>query len=43
MKYLLKIKIPNETGNVRIRDPKFGMKMQEILSDVKAEAPQLNR
>jgi hypothetical protein len=37
MKYLMKIKIPNETGNVRIRDPKFGMKMQEMLNEVKAE------
>ena len=34
----MKVKIPNETGNIRIRDPRFGMKMQEILADVKAEA-----
>lgn len=38
MKYLIKIKIPNETGNIRVKDPKFGMKIQEILTDVKAEA-----
>lgn len=38
MKYILKVRIPNETGNVRIKDPQFGMKVQEILKEVKAEA-----
>lgn len=38
MKYLMKVMIPNETGNKRLRDPEFGRKIQKILADVKAEA-----
>jgi len=37
MKYLMKVMIPNEAGNARLRDSNFGMKMQEALKDVKAE------
>lgn len=38
MKYLMKIKMPNERGNDNIRDPQFGLKMQEALAEIKAEA-----
>jgi hypothetical protein len=38
MKYLMKVTFPNETGNLRIKDPQFGTKMKEILAEVKAEA-----
>ena len=34
----MKVRIPSETGNERIKDPQFGMKMQEALKEVKAEA-----
>jgi hypothetical protein len=38
MKYIMKVRFPNETGNIRLKDPLFGKKMKEILSEVKAEA-----
>jgi hypothetical protein len=38
MKYIIKVSLPTEKGNERIKDPQFGKKMQEILSDIKAEA-----
>lgn len=38
MKFLMKVKFPNEIGNERLRDPQFGSKMQEVLKEVKAEA-----
>lgn len=38
MKYIMKISMPVEKGNERIKDPKFGKIMQEILSEIKAEA-----
>lgn len=38
MKYLMKIKMPNPSANLNLRDPQFGRKMQEILTEVKAEA-----
>ncbi len=37
MKYILKVKIPNTHGNELMKDPQFGMKMQKILEEVKAE------
>jgi hypothetical protein len=37
MKYLMKVRIPNETGTKNVADPQFGMKMQEIFKEVKAE------
>jgi hypothetical protein len=37
MRYLLKFKFPTEHGNTLLRDPKFGQKMQQLLSDMKAE------
>jgi hypothetical protein len=38
MKYLMKIRMPNETANDAIRDPQFGKKMNDVLAEVKAEA-----
>lgn len=38
MRFLLKTRIPVEAGNALIRDPNFGNKMKEILSDIKPEA-----
>ena len=38
MKYLMKVKFPNEYGNNRLKDPGFGHKMKELLAEVKAEA-----
>jgi hypothetical protein len=38
MRYLIKMDWPNEAGNVAIRDPKFGEKMQALLKELKAEA-----
>jgi hypothetical protein len=38
MRYLIKMDWPNEAGNVVIRDPKFGEKIQALLKEMKAEA-----
>jgi hypothetical protein len=38
MKYIAKVKFPNEPGNELVKDPQFGMKMKQLLDDVKAEA-----
>ena len=38
MKYILKVKIPNPYGNELLKNPQFGMKMKEVLEEVKAEA-----
>ncbi len=39
MKYIMKVKFPSgESGNDLLKDPQFGKKMQELLSEVKAEA-----
>jgi hypothetical protein len=38
MKYLMKVRFPNDIGNERLKDPQFGSKMQEVLKEVKAEA-----
>ncbi len=37
MKYIVRVKIPNEPGNDRIKDPRFGTKMKQVLDEVKAE------
>ena len=34
----MKIRIPIEKGNDKIRDPKFGERMSQVLSEIKAEA-----
>jgi hypothetical protein len=38
MKYIMKIRIPQERGNEAISDPKFGHTMNELLGEIKAEA-----
>src|SRR5262245_41440313 len=38
MRFILKVKIPNQTGNKAIKDPQFGAKMQKVLREIKAEA-----
>jgi hypothetical protein len=38
MKYIMKIRIPNDHGNSLIKDPQFGAKMQQALTEVRAEA-----
>ena len=38
MKYLLRFSIPVEAGNDALKDPQFGSKMKQFLTDVKAEA-----
>ena len=38
MRFILKVRIPNDTGNTALRDPKFGAKMGELLKEIKAEA-----
>ena len=37
MRFLVKFSIPIDRGNSQIPDPEFGMKMQQLLSDMKAE------
>lgn len=38
MKYIMKIRMDIEKGNVALRDPQFGHKMNELLAEIKAEA-----
>jgi hypothetical protein len=38
MKYLMKVRIPIEKGNIALSDPQFGHKMNELLAEIKAEA-----
>ncbi len=38
MKYIMKVSMPGETANLRIKDPQFAAKMKEALTEVKAEA-----
>jgi hypothetical protein len=39
MKYIMKFKLASgDSGNDLLKDPLFGKKMQELLSEVKAEA-----
>jgi hypothetical protein len=38
MRYLMKIRFPNEAGNAALSDPEFGAKMGKLLKDIKAEA-----
>jgi hypothetical protein len=38
MRYLIKVEMQTEAGNMAIRDPKFGEKMQALLKEMKAEA-----
>jgi hypothetical protein len=38
MKYIMKVRFSEKSGNDKIKDPQFGKKMQEVLKEVKAEA-----
>jgi hypothetical protein len=38
MKYIMRVRIPMERGNEALRDPQFGHKMNELLTEIKAEA-----
>jgi hypothetical protein len=38
MLHILQIRIPIEAGNAAIRSPDFGKKMNEVLTEIKAEA-----
>jgi hypothetical protein len=38
MRYLLKFKFDSDAGNSALRDPKFGARIQQYLSDIKSEA-----
>ena len=38
MKFIMKVKIPNPYGNDLLKDPKFGLKMKQLLDNVNAEA-----
>jgi hypothetical protein len=42
MRFLLRLRIPNEAGNAMVRDPEFGAKFQSALKDVGAEAAYLS-
>lgn len=37
MRYLIRFHIPVESGNAVLRDPKFGDKMRDLLSELHAE------
>jgi hypothetical protein len=37
MRYLVRFHIPIEAGNDALRDPEFGSKMQQMLSEMNAE------
>jgi hypothetical protein len=38
MKFIMRVRMPNETANDQLGDPEFGKKMQEVLKEVRAEA-----
>lgn len=38
MRFILKVRIPDDRGNELLKDPQFGQKMQQLLADIKAEA-----
>jgi hypothetical protein len=38
MKFILKFRIPLDKGNEQIKSPEFGHKMNQIFTDMKAEA-----
>ncbi len=37
MRYIIRFHIPVESGNAAVRDPKFGDKMRDLLSELHAE------
>ena len=38
MRYIIKFSFPNDVGNAAVKDPQFGHKVQEYLTEIKAEA-----
>jgi hypothetical protein len=38
MRYIMKVRIGQDRGNEVLRDPQFGHKMNDLLSEIKAEA-----
>jgi hypothetical protein len=38
MRYIMKMRMPIESGNEALRDPEFGHKMTDLLAEIKAEA-----
>jgi hypothetical protein len=38
MKYIMKVRMSREKGNEALRDPQFGHKMNELLTEIGAEA-----
>jgi len=38
MKFLVKFSFANEAGNAALKDPAFGSKMKQLLTDIKAES-----
>ncbi len=38
MRFILKFSLPTESANGQLRDPEFGAQLQQLLSDMKAEA-----
>ncbi len=37
MRYLIKVEMATDAGNMAVHDPKFGEKMQTLLKELKAE------
>jgi hypothetical protein len=38
MRYIMKVRFPIERGNEGLMDPQFGKKMNDLLTEIKAEA-----
>jgi hypothetical protein len=38
MKYIMRVRIPQERGNEALSDAQFGKKMNDLLAEIKAEA-----
>jgi len=38
MKYIMKVRMSIERGNAALSDPQFGHKMNDLLTEIKAEA-----
>jgi hypothetical protein len=38
MKFIMKVRFDSEKANEQLKDPEFGKKMHELLTEVKAEA-----
>ncbi len=41
MRFLMRLRIPNEAGNAMVRDREFGQKFQSALQEVRAETAYL--